>query len=175
MTLTLAISARPLCGQQPAAAAQGQKPPGESRNEIAVVVAGTHEHEEAATFFTLGVEYERRVAARLGIAGELEYLFVARQWIVAAPVVWHPTRGLKLFGGPGFENAVAEEDDSDNGRTFEVHGERETRFLVRVGAGYSIEFSQRYSIVPMTSLDLVRESGRWTRSTVFGATLGMGF
>ena len=81
-------------------------------NEVAAVVAGTWESEGRGTFPTLGVEYERRITSRVGLIAEVEYLFDAESWVVAAPLVFQPARGVKLFGGPGFEHAQSEQDES---------------------------------------------------------------
>jgi hypothetical protein len=144
----------------------------ERRNEIALVLAGTRDTEEDATFFTLGVEYERRLAARWAIVGEVEYLFDADRWVVAAPIAFRPARGLKLFAGPGLERA---DEEGEGDEEDEEETRRATHGLVRLGAGYTLEFAERYSIGPAVSVDFVREDGRWVTAVVFGVTVGMAF
>lgn len=127
------------------------------RNEIAAIVAGTREAGDES-FVTLGTEYARRLTQRVGIAGDVQYLFDADRWVVAAPVVVYVGRGAKLFSGPGFE--------TDDGQT---------HALLRVGAAYAFEFSERYSIGPTIALDVIHEPEHWQRAMVFGMTIGAGF
>jgi hypothetical protein len=134
----------------------------EPRNELALVVAGTRDTEENETFATLGLEYERRISEQASVVAEVEYLFDADRWIVVAPVVFRPARGVKLFAGPGFEHV----DEAGDGAT---------RFLFRIGGGYTFELAERYAIGPTLSLDLVREEGRWVRAAVVGVSVGFGF
>jgi hypothetical protein len=163
-----------------AASAQAQEsgPPAESesaepRNEVAAIIAGTWEHEGGDTFFTLGGEYERRLAPRFGVTGEVEYLFDADQWVVAGLAVFHPGYGVKLFAGPGFERADAEASESEPSP--EGTPERPTHFLFRVGAGYALEFAHRYSIGPSVSYDVVHENDTRERGVVFGVNVGVAF
>jgi hypothetical protein len=176
-TVAVLLSAGSAQAQEPAGAGKPaqprEEPEGEFPNEIAAIVAGTWEHQEDETFFTLGLEYERRLTPRVGIVGELEFLFDADRWIVAAPVVFRPARGVKLFAGPGFERAEAVAEEGE-GEPLEESG-RETRFLLRFGAGYAVEFRERYSVTPMLSIDFVRERSEWGRAVVFGATFGIAF
>src|SRR5262249_47702644 len=104
--LLLALSATPARGQEPRAAVATERAEDaiEHRNEGALIVAGTAEH-EGGTFFTLGGEYERRLNEHWAIGGEVEHLFDANRWVVAAPVTYHAGRGLKFFPGPGFDRA----------------------------------------------------------------------
>jgi hypothetical protein len=129
-----------------------------------VVVAGTTNIDEEKTFFTLGLEYERRIGERFGVVTEAEYQFDADSWIVAAPLVVHPGRGFKLFAGPGFEHADEAEEDGSA-----------THFLFRAGGAYILEVAERYSIGPTVSVDFVRERGAWVQSLTFGMTVGVAF
>jgi hypothetical protein len=142
-------------------AAQAETSESELRNEAAVILAGTWEI-DGDTFFTFGSEYERRLTPRIGVIGEVEYLFDADTWIVAAPVAFHPGHGVKIFGGPGFERADEE-------------GETATHLLLRLGAGYTREFAERYSLGPAVSFDFIRESGEWEHAVVVAITFGMAF
>lgn len=175
--LALVLAASPVRAQPPLAPTsvteRQDQAASERRNEIALVAAGTADIEEEKTYFTLGLEYERRIGERFGVVTEAEYQFVADSWIVAAPFVVHPVRGLKLFAGPGFEHAGnAEEDDE------EVKNDEDgdaTRFLFRVGGAYVVELAERYSIGPTVSVDFVRERGEWAQSLTFGMTFGVAF
>jgi hypothetical protein len=90
-TLVCLMSVQPVLGQAPAGAAARQAGPEEERrNEAAAVVGGTWDDEEGETFLTLGVEYERRITSRFGFIAEVEHLFDAERWIVAAPVTFRP-------------------------------------------------------------------------------------
>jgi hypothetical protein len=159
------------------ASAQEARPPSttpaqeeaEHQNELAAVVAATKEH-EGETFFTLGVEYERRLTPKLGVGGEIEYLFDADRWIVVVPLVLHPGYGLKIFGGPGFERSQVEGTETEPDLD-----ERESNFLLRIGAGYVLEFAERYSVTPTVSVDFIREPDEWNHAFVYGVSVGVAF
>jgi hypothetical protein len=176
--LVLLLVGWPVEGQEarPAVVPQ-EEAESERLNELALVIAGSSDLEEDETFFTLGVEYERRITARVGIIAEVEYLFDADRWIAAVPVVFRPARGVKLFAGPGFERADDDEGDEEVGEE-PIDGRAEgsaTSFLFRIGGGYTFELEGRYSISPTLSLDFVREEGTWARALVFGVSVGIGF
>ncbi len=123
----------------------------EHRYELALIIAGTYEEEE--THFTTGLEFGRRLPHRLGVGGAVEYL-ADGTWVLAFPVYFHPVGGFKVFTGPGVER-----DDGENS------------FLWRVGAAYSFEFAERYSVTPGLQVDFV---GR-EEVLVFGANFGVRF
>ena len=149
LILACLLSAQPI---------EAQEHEEEHHNEVAAVIAGTWDAAEDETFLTLGLEYERRITSRFGIAAGVEYLFDADRWIVTAPVTFRPAHGLKIAAGPGFERA-----------------HDETLFLFRFGAGYALEFAEQYSIGPTFSLDFIREHDEWTHTLVFGVSVGIGF
>ena len=174
--LLLASSATPARGQELRAAAATEHKEGEEvehRNEVALVIAGTAEH-EGGTFFTLGGEYQRRLNEHWAIGGEVEHLFDANRLVVAAPVTFHVGRGLKFFAGPGFERADAEPEEGE-AEAGAAPSERENHFLVRVGAGYAFEFAERYAISPAVIMDFIHENGNRVRGFVFGVSFGVGF
>jgi hypothetical protein len=115
--LSIALRAGPGLGQEPGVPGAPGEPREEEalefRNEVAAIVAATWEDEEDETFFTLGMEYERRLTPRIGIVGEVEYLFDADRWIVVAPLAFRPVRGLKIFAGPAFERGEAEDEEGE--------------------------------------------------------------
>jgi hypothetical protein len=180
--LALVLAASPALAQQPQdssnEARRQEEVETERPNEIALVVAGTRDLDEEKTFFSPGLEYERRFGKQFGLVAEVEYQFDAGSWIAAAPFVVHPGRGLKLFAGPGFEHADNADgtegedprddvpDDGDSGAT---------HVLLRFGGGYVIELAERYSIGPTVSVDFVHEGDGWARSVVLGVTFGMAF
>jgi hypothetical protein len=173
--LLLALSSTPARGQEPRAAAAAEHKEGgevEHRNEAALIFAGTAEH-EGGTFFTLGGEYERRLNEHWAIGGEVEHLFDADRWVVAAPVTYHIGRGFKVFAGSGFERAEAEPEEGAPAEA--ATPGRETHFLVRIGGGYGFEFAERYSISPALIMDFIHENGNRVRGFVFGVSFGVAF
>jgi hypothetical protein len=46
---------------------------------------------------------------------------------------------------------------------------------LRVGAGYALEFAERYSIGPSVSFDFIRAHHEWERAVVFGVSFGVAF
>ncbi len=123
----------------------------EHRNELALIIAGTYE--EGETHFTTGLEFERRLSHRFGLGGAAEYL-VDGSWVFVFPVYFHPVGGFKALTGPGVE-----------------HTTEENSFLWRVGAAYSFEFAERYSVTPGLEVDFV---GR-EEALVFGVNFGISF
>ena len=123
----------------------------EHQNEVALIIAGTYEDE--ATVFTIGIEYERRFHQYLGFGGAIEYLVDGR-WLFVFPVAVHPIGGLKLLAGPGFER-----EDGENS------------FIFRVGADYSFEFADRFSLTPGLDVDFIGRDG----ALVFGVDFGVSF
>jgi hypothetical protein len=167
-------SGRPAAPQATEAAEEAE----EHANELAVVVAGTWERSEDETFLTLGVEYGRRLSARVALGGEIESLVNGHRWIVVTPVVFRPAAAWNVFAGPGFERAD-KENDEEHGEVATMaeaaEPDRETRFLFRVGTGYAVEFAGRYVMTPSLSFDVVREGGGWSQALVFGVSFGVGF
>lgn len=98
----------PPAGTQDAPGAEAG--PGERReepersNELALVLAGTHEHEEEASFFTIGGEYERRLGRRWGVGVTAEYVTDIEAFVMVTTVVFRPLPRLKLLAGPGIES-----------------------------------------------------------------------
>lgn len=105
--------ASPASAQQPPTArveaqVEGEEAEDEPRNELALVLAGTRERAEGETSFTVGGEYARRLSDRFGIVGEFEHVSGPDSWVFAAPVVFQPVGGFKLFAGPGLERKPIE-------------------------------------------------------------------
>jgi hypothetical protein len=157
---------------------QEVEPEAEHRNEVAAVFAGTWDSEEERTFFTLGVEYERRIGAGVGLGAEVEHLFEAGRWIVAAPLSIHFPRGFKIYTGPGVERSEEEEEGGDEAEGAEAGGSdegAESHLLWRTGIGQTFEIAERWSVTPTLALDVIRESGAWVHGIVFGLSVGVGF
>lgn len=123
----------------------------EHHNELALIIAGTYK--EGETNFTTGLEFERRLPHRLGLGATAEYL-VDGSWVFVFPVYFHPVGGFKVFTGPGVE-----------------HTTEENSFLWRLGAAYSFEFAERYSVTPGLEVDFI---GR-EEALVFGVNFGISF
>ncbi len=142
-------------------------------NHLGLLFAGTTGLEEGGeTYFTLGVDYERRLSEvwGVGVVGELifahktEYLFVF-------PAYFHVTEKLWFQAALGFEVAYhhhEEENEGNHGE--ETHTSKETEFLLRIGVGYEFEV-EGITITPAIALDVY--SGH--RSLVWGLSIGKGF
>src|SRR5262245_10014108 len=161
------------CLVVPRSLAAQEEPEGEAKNELALVLAGTHEHDEDKSFFTVGGEYERRLGRRLGLGLTAEYVTEVDAFVLVVPVVFRPTPDLKFFAGPGFENKPEEAGEREP-PAGEEH-DRKTSFLFRLGTGYAIEFGGHYAITPTLELDFVGEDGGRARAFVYGASFSAGF
>jgi hypothetical protein len=125
------------------------------RNSIALFMGATIEDE--VTSFTLGLDYERRLSRQFGVGLILDSAFGAgRSFIAAAGFFWHPLRSVRLDVAPGLE-VSGEEDDSF--------------FVLRLGADYDFEVSERWSVAPNVNLDFVDGRTVW----VLGAELAYAF
>ena len=145
----------------------------ESRNELALVLAGTYETQEEANYFTVGAEYEYRFHPLAGWSGAVEYVTDVGSWVFVFPVVLHPAGGLKILAGPGLEHksrrrSESSEDDEDSGNA-------ENLFLFRIGVNYAFEFGGWYSIVPALELDFVNEDDGVAKALVYGMNFGISF
>jgi hypothetical protein len=146
----------------------------EHPNGLALVLAGTDVKEREETFFTIGAEYEYRLGRRFGFGFAGEYVAGYDSFVLVAPIVFRPAKGLKLFVGPGLENASGELGPCAAQGFACAGAPRTTSFLLRFGAGYSFEFGRRYSITPAFKYDLLFEEAE-SRAFVFGVSFGVGF
>jgi hypothetical protein len=170
--LLLSVQAR---AQEPPAAA-GHPPSHSSEageevehlNELALVLAGTYEHESEKSYFTFGVEYERRIGRRFGIGVAGEYVTDVDAFILVGTFEFRPVPALKLFAGPGFESKPEEHHEPVS-----PEPDRKTDFLLRMGAGYSVELGGHYSLTPFVAFDLL--AGEGGRAWVYGVSFGRGF
>ena len=73
------------------------------KNDIGIFIGATDEHGHA-TEPSLGVEYRRRVANRLGVGALFDYAGGdLRNAIFAASLTWSPIGGMFLMAAPGVE------------------------------------------------------------------------
>jgi len=163
------------------------------RNALGPVLGGTYESEEEKTFFTVGVEYERLFNERFAVLPAVEYITDVDALLFVVPFVYRHGSGLRLMTGPGLELKTRRprlerlEEEIGHGEGHEgaagiaedledrIPGEEENLFLWRFGVGYNFPISERVALVPIVSLDLVREEGHWVEALVFTVSLGYEF
>jgi len=115
-----------------------------------------HGHEENA--FAIGLEYEIQFSDRWGAGVDVESLSGSdthRSWVMAIPVSYHPNEKWRLFAGPGME-----------------FGDKEDKYLARLGIAYEIPLNERWTASPEFLADFV-EGGATT--FVLGIAIGYGF
>ena len=145
-------------------------------NVASLFLGGTAERAENETFFTVGGEYERRLADRWGLQLAAEYITEFDAWVLAAPFAIRPVGGLWVGAGPGLQTKPGRpEPERHEGKTEHAEGENGPFFLWRVKAGYSVHLGDRVSAMPSVSLDLVREHGEWVEAWVVGVSVGLHF
>jgi hypothetical protein len=143
-------------------------------NALAVFVGGTHAEDQ--TQGTLGLEYERHLARRVGLVLAFEYAGGDfREYILGAGVAVNPVGGLIFTAGAGLERRPVHEDHEE-GHGVEVAsneggGGKESLFLFRLGVTYEIELGERWYLAPQFNLDFV--DGETVE--VFGVSVGFGF
>lgn len=147
--------------------------PRHGSNVASLFLGGTAEKAENETFFTVGGEYERRLADRWGLQLAAEYVTEFDAWVFAAPFAIRPVGGLWVGTGPGLQTKPGRPEPE--GKTEHAEGENGPFFLWRVKAGYSVHLGQWVSAMPSVSLDLVREHGEWVEAWVVGVSVGLHF
>lgn len=164
----------------PQAAEEAHETEEHHMNALAVFVGGTHAEDQ--TQGTLGVEYERHLASRVGLVLAFEYAGGDfREYILGAGVAVNvnPVGGLIFTVGAGLERQpVEEEHGEENGGDHEVEVAsngaaegKESLFVFRLGITYEIELGRRWFLSPQFNLDLV--DGETVE--VFGVSVGFGF
>jgi hypothetical protein len=143
-------------------------------NALAVFVGGTHAEDQ--TQGTLGLEYERHLARRVGLVLAFEYAGGDfREYILGAGVAVNPVGGLIFTVGAGLERRPAHEDHGEEHEvevaSNEAAGGKENLFLFRLGVTYEIELGPRWYLAPQFNLDFV--DGEVVE--VFGVSVGFGF
>jgi hypothetical protein len=145
-------------------------------NVASLFLGATAEKAESETFFTVGGEYERRLADRWGFQVAAEYISGFDAWVVAVPLAVRPVGGLWIGTGPGLQTKPGRPGPEGH-EGHDEHAEEEDGpfFLWRVKAGYSVHLGDRVSAMPSVSLDLVREHGEWVAAWVVGVSVGLHF
>jgi len=123
------------------------------KNSLELFLGGTYADDEG-TNFSIGLGYERRLGEKFGVGGLIEYTMgKGREWVIAAPVLFHPTESWKVYLAPGLEY-----EDGEN------------EFMVRLGSSYEFEMGG-WSLAPELNFDFVDGDVK----TVFGVSFGKGF
>ena len=130
-------------------------------NHVSVFVGGTSRLEnDRNSDLTLGADYERLLDSEghwgVGAFGEA-ILADHTEWLAGGTVTYSPRHRIVFSVGLGAE-------------WHQSHGETETEFLVRLGAGYTFSKGQ-WSFTPGGYFDFVREE----TSLVWGLYVGRGF
>lgn len=121
-------------------------------NYIAVFVGAASE-ERRESGLALGIEYERRLNASLGVGAIVERTFGdIDATIYALPIAYH-SGPWKLYAAPGTENGDAGNDA-----------------LMRFGAEYGFEVN-KWEIAPQLDIDFIDGD----RVLVLGITFGIGY
>lgn len=112
-------------------------------HHVAVIAGGGLETEDGHSDragFALGVAYEYRFHEKWGIGAAADALAqnTSRDAAIAVPVSYHPSESWRLFAGPGVE--------------FSDHG---NEALLRLGVGYEIRLSDRWTLAPEFVADFV--------------------
>ena len=147
--------------------AHGEHP----KNGLALFLGGTLETAEDETFFTIGGEYERRLADRWAVQLVVEHVNDFDAWVVVAPVGFRVVDELWITARPGLETEPRRPglEEHDGGHEIDPHGEEHTvdpheeaeggpLFLWRFGLVYPIHLGETFAVMPTFALDLVRET-----------------
>lgn len=131
-------------------------------HHLAIFTGSTSNLEAEYTDFSIGADYEYRLAYGhnkfgVGLIGEIVFA-EHQETIIALPIFYHPTENFKFFYAPGF--AIAEGE----------HGESHKAFWSRLGVGYDFHLGN-YSIAPGFAADFIEGNV----SLVYGLSFGMGF
>jgi hypothetical protein len=129
--------------------------------------ASTHLDDEEETAFTLGLDYARQFHPRWAVLlfTELSSSRIERDTIVGAGAIFYPMARLALIAGPGVE--LVSEDVEHHG---EIENEKESEFLVRLGATYGFPVGEA-KLGPTVFADWAGD--RWT--IVYGIVMVTGF
>ncbi|MEM7409096.1 MAG: hypothetical protein AAF430_02540 [Myxococcota bacterium] len=130
----------------------------EHPHHLSLLVAGSDDAEETA--LTLGVDYEYRLNALLGLGVVAEYAFEEIDAVTVLAVAdLHLWRGLIVQTGPGIEIVDGPAGGSDD-----------LEIAYRVGVLYELEVGH-FTVSPQLHYDFT--SGE--NSFVFGGAVGVGF
>jgi hypothetical protein len=143
MRITLLFTLALLAMALPAHAQEGSAE-GFHRFHAAALVGESHEG--ARNGITFGGDLELRLARFVGIGLTGEHVNEPfRENVFVAPLIIHPSHGLRLMVGPGVERATREE--APHG--FEQH------LLLRGGVGYDFSLRHGWTLDPDVAVDFV--------------------
>jgi hypothetical protein len=143
LTVVPAVSAQESASQEPE-----PLPP----FHVAALIGESHNGDRNGV--TIGGDVEFRIGRLIGVGFTGEHVnkpFRENVWIV--PLLIHPTAGLKLTAGPGFERLREEgivEGASENTARKVVQ-----RALWRVGVGYDLPLRHGWTLDPDVAVDFV--------------------
>jgi hypothetical protein len=129
-----------------ASAALAQDAPGDGFHRFHAAALIGESHEGARNGITFGADLEVRLARRVGVGITGEHVnepFRENVWV--APLVIHPSHGLRIMVGPGLERATR--DEAPHG--FEQH------LLLRGGIGYDFALRHGWTLDPDVAVDFV--------------------
>jgi hypothetical protein len=145
------------------------------RHHLAALIAATSNLDHHHTNFTLGGDYQYRLASRWAVGGFGEVIFAEHtEYLFGIPLYFFPTERLWLRTGPGVEFVTESLEEHEEHSAFSSGGQAptttETKFLFRFGVGYNFELGG-LTLTPSLDLDLVRNA----RAVVWGLNIGKGF
>jgi hypothetical protein len=145
------------------------------KNHLSLFTGGTTESRDGSTstYFSLGLDYERRISELIGLGVSGEFVFGGEEREALAGLLFnlHPAGGLVLAAGPGLEFAKERHAEGEVEAQQEESG-TETHFGFRVGVLYEFEVGQRYSIAPSIYTDFIEGK---EPTFVWGLAFGVGF
>jgi len=146
-------------------------------NDIGIFVGATDEHGHG-TEPTLGVDYRRRVAKRLGIGALFDYAGgEQRNSIFAASLTWYPIGRMFLTAAPGVEFHRGQGPSIDCGcgglsksedpSQTSLYDEDARYFVFRIGTGWHFPIGQIYGVSPNINVDFVDGEKVWVYGVNF--------
>ena len=127
-----------------------------TRHHVSVLLSSVSDSDFDQTEFNGGIEYEFQFHRYVGVGAQLEGSSGVRSMVAVVPIFIHPWRGLRLTLGGG---AILDEDQDSDG-------------LLRLGAGYRFNLTERITFGPEYNADL---EGGTDPDHVFGVRLGYRF
>lgn len=145
---------------------------GYSHHASAFLGATSGVFENAATGFTIGLEYEYifgSTSPLMGIGGLFEaVIFEETEYVLGIPIFIHPYKGFKFFVSP---NMLFREEGEINRKDNEIVGENliesSNKFFIRMGAGYDFHFDN-FALTPSVSFDLIEAKSYLVYGINFG-------
>jgi len=153
----------------------GQGAHASHRHHLAALIAATSNLDHHHTDFTLGGDYQYRIASRWAVGGFGEVIFAEHtEYLLGIPLYFFLTERFWLRTGPGVEfvteSLEEHEGHSVSSSSSQTPTTTESKFLFRLGAGYNIELGG-LTLTPSLDLDLVRNA----RALVWGLNIGKSF